>query len=196
MDKPIVKTMEQRLDEIEKLFIEGLNMTLQKVGELVVDAIDADPDKFYESIKARPGWILNSHAISMLERIGRHQLHPNLALMSGSGPERLKKMPFSLQEKHLTESFELLILNEDGSTDKILVALSDLTPAQVAQLFDRDTLRSLPAQRAWLESERAKRAQPKPTVKAGYKIVGKRVTFYEECTLSARELARILAEIE
>jgi hypothetical protein len=121
--------------------------------------------------------------------------------MMGSGAERLKKMPFSLQEKYLKDSFELLILNDDGTTDKILVALNDLTPSQAAQLFERDTIRSLPAQRAWLESERARRAENgKKVVKPPYKIVGKNVSFFYKnevvCTLSARELARILAEIE
>lgn len=195
MDKPIIKTVDERASEIATLFFQGIECW-QKAGELVVDLIDEDSSAV-EIIKERSGGVINGHMIAIFERIGRKQLVPRLAYMSGPGPERLKKMPFSLQQQYLTEPVTLLVLRDDERIDKLQVAVTDLTALQAAQVFDRDTIRSLPAQRAWLEDERAKLvALAKPIAKMPYRISGKRVTFLEGCTLTARELSRILSEID
>jgi len=195
MDKPIIKSVKQRVSEVIALFTAGLERWYE-ASLIVVDLIDEDAGSI-EILKQESNGLLNDSLIAAFERIGRKQLIPQLAYMSGPGPERLAKMPFSVQEKYLNEPVDLLILKDDDSTDKLRVSVHDLTARQAAQVFDRDCVRSLPAQRAWLENERMRLcAAAKQAPEFPYKINGRRVTFVEGCTLTAKELARILSEIE
>jgi hypothetical protein len=195
MDKPITKTLEERVDESLVFFFQGVE-GFQKFGEALVDILDNDPDTAAEIYEARSRGLINRNALAMFERIGRRQLHPNLALLSGAGYERLRKMPFSVQEKYLNEPVEVLVRGENGKIDKVLVAVTDLTREQASQVFDRDTVRSLPGQRAWIENERARiNAQSQPLAKVPYTIVGNRVIF-ERCELTKRELLRIMMALE
>lgn len=198
MDKPILKTIEQRADEVVSLFMQGIECW-QRAGELVVDLIDEDRSAI-DLIKTKSDGMINGHLIAIFERIGRKQLLPRLANMTGPGPERLKKMPYSIQEKYISEPIEVLVLKDgEEGVDRLQVAVTNLTTFQASQVFDRDTVRSLPAQRAWLESERMRLAAlkaPEPAKLMPYRIVGRKVTFIENCTLTSKELARILSEIE
>jgi len=196
MDKLVLKTVKQRVAEVLALFTAGLERWYE-ASLIVVDLIDEQNGEAIEMLKRESNGMFNDRAIAAFERMGRKQLVPQLAYMSGAGPERLAKMPFSVQEKYLGEPIELLILKDDESTDKLKVSVHDLTPKQAAQVFDRDCVRSLPAQRAWLENERARTvAIAKPVPQFPYRISGRRVTFFEGCTLTAQELARILSQIE
>lgn len=195
MDKPMMKTIEQRVAQVLALFMAGLERWYE-ASLIVVDLIDEDMAAA-EVLKRESNGMFNDRMIAAFERMGRKQLAPQLAYMSGAGPERLAKMPFSVQERYLNEPIELLILKDDESTDKLMVSVHDLTPKQATQVFARDCVRTLAAQRAWLEDDRARLlAAAKPVPQFPYKISGRRVTFSEGCTLTAQELARILAQIE
>jgi hypothetical protein len=195
MDKPLLKTSKQRVAEVLRLFSEGLHCWYQ-AGVLVVELIDNN-EGGVELLKKESNGMVTDRWIALFERIGRHQLLPQLAYATDPGMERLGKMPFSLQEKYLDEPVELLILKDDDTTDKLKISMHDLTARQAAQVFDKDCVRSLSAQRAWLENERERRfAEAKPVPDFPYRINGRRVTFTENCTLTAKEIARILSEIE
>jgi hypothetical protein len=188
------KTSNQLVSLFLELFTKGVEAWTQ-AGEVLVVLVEKDPAG-YELIASAGGGIVNRKTLSLFERIGRRQLLPSLAYSSSVGQQRLARLPLSMQEKYTREPVELLLLKDDGTTDKLLVEVENLTPAQASQVFNHDGVRSLEAQRAWLEAERTAAIERAKTVRnMPYKIIGRRVKFYE-CTLDAKEIVRILGEIE
>jgi len=80
----------------------------------------------------------------------------------------------------------------------MMVEVKNLTQSQCKQVFDRTCLRSIGGQRAYMEAKKEEsRLQAVPAeVQPLYKVKGKKVIFTQACEVSARELARILSEIE
>jgi hypothetical protein len=206
MEKVMVKTAKQKVTKVLELVDEGLARWYE-ASLIVVDLIDNEGAGAVELLKRESKGLLNDPMIAAFERIGRKQLVPRLAYMPGPGPERLRRMPFSVQEKYLKEPIELLILKDDGTTDTLSVSVHDLTHKQAAQIFDGGCVRPLSGQRTYLEEERgrlsaaakpvaAKTEAAKPVPEVPYRIIGRRVTFVQGCTLTRKELVQILAKME
>jgi hypothetical protein len=185
-----LKNTDSRLNEFYAAIQRGRE-ALEDAGAIFVSLIDEDP-----SIKARildENPELTEATLEMFERIGRKQLYYRLCLLEGPGVRALKRCPYSEQVKHATDPVPMLLLNGQDLTDHINVPVHALQPEQVRQVFGANRVRSLAEQRAWLENQRGK---PRPLeTREPYTIGRGRIIFHEPVTLTALDMARLLAQI-
>jgi hypothetical protein len=89
-----------------------------------------------------------------------------------------------------------MLVVRDGKVDVMNVAVQHMTRSQVKQVFARNYVRPLSEQRAFLEAQN----KPAPMAAADlpYEINSKRhsVFFRCNCEVTARELARLLAQLQ
>jgi hypothetical protein len=179
----------QRVDGIASLILKGIECWYD-AGRALCDLIDEDPsviDKICADIPA-----LSPNVLRQLERIGRKQLMPSLLLKNGPGWNKLRAMPFDVQEKYSDTPVELVIITEKGH-DTLKVKVEDLSAAQVRQVFKDDCIRDVSAQRAWLAENQP--MKPKHVIEQPYTIHGKFVDF-SECRLSLQQLLTIAAQMK
>lgn len=182
--------------KIVDMFLSGIAETVMDTAKLVVEFIDSGQPA-QDILQDVSGGLFNRHLVSRLERVGRSQLAWQMFYLTGGAYDKLGKMPPSVQMKYLNEPIQLLLVNGHGATDTLLVKISDLTPQQCQQVFDSDSIRDIPAQRAWLEDQKTQRAMgEKKPLAMPYKIKGRTVTFMQGATMTARELVLLLAEID
>jgi len=193
-----VTVVATQMEEFGTALTEGIN-GLFRAGQIYVEAIDADPknaDLFKDAFK---DWV-PSATWGQLESIGRKQIHPRLLLGGTSSPATnrlLKRLPYSLQERVFSdERFPLLT----SSGQPLQVSLLDVTPEQAEQLCDNTTIRSLAAQKAWLESHLTS-SQEKEAVKYAeavrppWRYYQGKVIFTAGAALTKQELRNILMEM-
>ena len=136
-------------NEARDQIAEGLariTANVQTIAEVYVAAIERAPafrDHLIEQLPNIPAGFWRS-----LERVGRKQLDGRI--LGGSVPygNKLRTLPLSEQQAAIDGSIGMLV--RDGET--LQVKLDSITPDQAEQLFARDHIRSLPEQRAWMES--------------------------------------------
>lgn len=184
----------QKADQRLSAFYDALQRgkeALEEAGKILVALIDEDA-----SVKER---IMEEHmeitedVLETFERIGRRQLYYRLCLLEAPGIRALKRCPYSEQVKYADEPIPMLLLNGKDSSDHLNVSVHALNPEQARQVFGAHRIRTLAEQRAWLENQRSK---PRPIEKREPYTIGRgRITFHEPVTLSASDMARLLAEI-
>jgi hypothetical protein len=160
-------------------------------GELAARKIEQDPE-WPEKIAQENPWISQARIMDFV-RLGRKQVHPRLLLSDRPGPRALTRLPMQLQEKYISAPVELLIKTEKG-WETLLVDICNLTPDQCRQVFDRDGIRDIAGQRAWIESQKLKQSTPEVAVMP-WKEQGGKIVILQPCTLTTRELARMLAAV-
>lgn len=167
-----------------------------KAGEIVVRLVD-DCDMTIEDIAGQSDY-LTEDIVSKFEQLGRKQLVPDLLVLDYPAVRHITKLPYSEQKRVVNGTVEVLVTSTKG-LDTLRIAPENLTPQQCRQVFDGNTVRSIPAQRAWLESRKQEeriKLSATESVKLPYAIRGKRIVFTKPCEMSAKELAQILAQIE
>jgi hypothetical protein len=166
-----------------------------KAGEIVVRLLD-DHDMTIADI-AETSELLTEDIVTRFEQLGRKQLIPCLLVADYPAARHLVRLPYSEQKRAVEASVELLVL--EGKEHSLLkVAVENLTPAQCRQVFDGDQIRSIGAQRAWLEDKRSAQEirEVLDTPTPIYQVRGKRVVIKRPCELTAGQLAQIISEIE
>lgn len=183
---------DQTIEQVLALIKQGVEAWV-KAGKLVAQAVDEDPD-FIDKVCAKCPDI-SPEVMLRFDQIGRNRLYPKLLLSDSPGVKKLFRLPYALQERYSEKPVELLI-SENDSTKTLHVDVRNLTADQARQVFDKSGVRSVAAQRAWLES--MKRSSPVVDAMAdvAYVISGKRIILKKDASFTARELARILSEIE
>jgi len=178
------------IEEFRGLFFAGTE-SLVKACRVYVDAIKDNPERVFEFQDAFKNEVPVG-CWAQFEAVGKKCLHPRL-LLNGGGKYggRIRKLPYSLQEQILEgDRFDLLTAN--GETLK--VDIREVQPEQADQLFDYDHIRSLPEQRAFIESR--KQTPPEDAHEVlPYTIRGEKVFFTRGVVLTKRELKRILDEM-
>jgi hypothetical protein len=183
---------EHAIEQIVSLIKQGVEAWV-KAGKLVASAVDDDPD-FIDKVCAKfPD--ISPEVMLRFDQIGRNRLYPKLLLSQSPGVKKLFGLPYALQERYCEKPVELLI-SEGDSTKTLQVDVRNLTSDQARQVFDKSGVRSLAAQRAWLESQRRNRIIVESDEESKYVISGKRIILKKDTSFTARELARILSEIE
>jgi len=182
-----------KIDEFRTAFAAGIN-GIVKAGEIYVEAIDVDP-AIADTFRAEFADCIPASAWSQFEAVGRKWIHPKM-IMGGMTDRakavHVKRLPYSTQERIFNrERFDLL--TGDGTILKI--DMLEATRDQVAQLCDGSAIRSIPAQKAWLEARKVKEAQTvKPEVMP-YTIAGGKVLFRKGTELTRQEIKRLLQEM-
>lgn len=184
-------TKNQKIQEFANLCQQGID-AWTRAGEILVELVEADPQIFDKIIEADPR--MNAGILGKFEAMGRKVLHPQLLIGDSPGFEKLAEMPYSVQERFLSESIPLVVETESG-TDVLLVSAKNITSNQARQIFGKGRIRTEGEQKAWLMDQRAKKARPAGTNIPAWTIKGGRVCFAEGATLSAGELATIITQL-
>lgn len=184
----------QKITEIGLLITAGIASWLS-AGEIVVSLLDEDRMTLSEIAAKSDNANLSATLLAKFEQLGRAQLLPELLLATYAAAPRMRELPISEQRRLIQEPVEVLVKGATGP-DSLLVKVENLTPDQCKQVFDGQIVRGLPAQRAYIESNRNKPTTKGDTVQhMPYKITGKKVVFQATCQLSAQEIAQILSQI-
>lgn len=164
----------------------------ETAGREVVKLLDIDRMSLEQIAAESNSEYITENVLAQFERIGRQQVMPKLLVMDFPASRHLQKMPMSEQQRLLDGSVELLVIRDNG-TDTLNVRSRDLTKDQCKQVFNKDGVRSLGAQRAFIEDRRKKipcsQSTPSWQIKAG------KVIFNSACELTRQELAVILAQM-
>jgi hypothetical protein len=182
------------VSEIVGLITRGIECW-SKAGEIVVKLIDEHRMTIPEI--AGNSEFLTEDIVARFEQLGRKQILPQLLVADYPAARHVIKLPYSEQSRASEAGVELLVINGEGHST-LKVAIENLTSLQCKQVFAKDAIRSLPAQRAYIESQKTDN-EIKGRVcseEAIWKVSGRKVAFLKPCQLSARELAQIIAEIE
>ena len=103
-------------------------------------------------------------------------------------------MPVQLQEKYLSEPFDVLTFNDQTQHYQLLkVKHEDLTRFQISQVFNGNAVRSIDAQEAWIKSRKTVRHTVEVKVKAEYVICDGYVTFRKGCKFKVDDIVKILS---
>lgn len=181
----------KQITEFIALFQEGVNAWI-KAGELLVQMVEEDPHIYDYIIEQCPN--LNAGILGRFEQMGRKTLHPQLLLSASPGFSKLSKLPFSMQERYLTEPVPIIVHTENG-TDVLLVEAKNMTKEQANQVFAPGRIRTEGEQKAWLMQQRSLAAKPAGTNIPAWSIKGGRVVFNAGASLSAGELATIITQL-
>jgi hypothetical protein len=140
---------------------------------------------------------LTEDIVARFEQLGRKQILPQLLVADYPAAKHVIKLPYSEQSRAVDAGIELLVMGNDGHST-LRVAIGNLTPLQCKQVFAKDAIRSLPAQRSYIESQKTDNEIKNRVFndEAIWKVTGRKVVFYKPCQMTARDLAQIIAEIE
>jgi hypothetical protein len=162
-------------------------------GEILVEMVEEDPYVYDYIINQCP--TLNAGILGRFEQMGRKTLHPQLLLTASPGFAKLQKLPYSMQERYVTEPVPMIVHTEAG-TDVLLVKAKDMTKEQAAQVFAPGRVRTEGEQKAWLVQQRSEKAiRNEETVKTPWKIRGHKVII-NGVEFTRKEIAGILAQME
>jgi hypothetical protein len=180
-----------KLGTLKKCFSDGVE-AWRRAGEILVELLDVDGQDLEGLHEASE---LPMDVLATLEKIGRKQVNPRLLVSDFPAARVLERLPMSEQDKLLREPVDMMVVH-DGKADVIKVAVQHMTRSQVKQVFARNYVRPLNEQRAFLEGQ----CKPSELVVSGmpYEINTRRhsVVFKANCEVSAKELARLLAQLQ
>lgn len=186
-----ITTPKSSIEALKKAIQDGID-AWDLAGKEVVKLLDVDRMSLEEIVDKADSELITVNVLAQFERIGRGQVMPKLLVMDFPASRHLQRMPLSEQQRLLNGSVDLLVIRDNG-TDTLSVKSRDLTKDQCKQVFSKDGVRSLGAQRAFIEDRRKKipcfAGAPAWQIKAG------RVIFNSACELTRQELAVILAQL-
>lgn len=180
-----LKHVEPSVYFVLREFIAALAENLQGIGDLVVKQIALHGYSETQQDFARMRLGITRHYFNRLVQIGHHQMLPQLFAPDNPGERALAKCPMELQSEYVSNRVELAV----GDGDSLFVKISDLTPSQAKQLFDYDTIRDLPAQRAWLLSQQ--RQAPSEDIASHVTYRNGKIKFSGHCEFTPADLKRI-----
>lgn len=178
--------------QIQSLINAGIEKWIQ-AGQLIAKAIDDDPE-FKDGFHEQTGIALE--VIESFERIGRNELYPHLLINDSPGVRRLRTMDIDMQKRFWSEPVPLLVM-DNGKVETLKMDVRSMSPLQARQAFSREGVRSVGAQRAWLEDYRLRSCAPKAGSNLPYRIVKDELVVMEApCKFTKKQLARLLADME
>ena len=127
--------------------------------------------------------------ISVLNRIGNKTLYYPLLLKNSAGFTKLEKCTYDVQVRYCEQPVDLLI-DRNGEYDSLKVDVDNLSSDQAKQVFSDGNIRSLPAQRAYLESLTT--YGNVRNVHLDYLIEGKTLVVLNKTKFTKRQLTKIL----
>ncbi len=136
--------LKPKIDQLRSLVMSAADSLIQ-AGELAVEIIAEGTTE--EALASASG--LTPSMVSGLVRIGSGLMMPELLLESSLWASRLRGAPISIQRLVMAQGVELLL----GNGETLKAHPRDLTTDQVKQVFEYSQIRSLGAQRVWLESQ-------------------------------------------
>lgn len=189
--KTTITSQKKQIEAFIELFQQGVNAWI-KAGEMLVEMVEDDPHVYDYIIQQCP--TLNAGILGRFEQMGRKNLHPQLLLTASPGFDKLRKLPFSMQERYITEPVPIIVHTESG-TDVLLVHAKNMTKEQANQVFAQGRIRTEGEQKAWMMQQRSNAAKPIGGNISPWSIRNGRVVFNAGASLSAGELATIITQL-
>ena len=194
----IQKSTEGTLDvqALADEFREALAGTIAGVvrcGEIYAATLDESPEAA-AALRSQFDGVVPQSAWRLFEAVGRKVMHPSLLLGAVPNAKKhkiIRSMPFDVQTR-IFQRKRFDMLTEDGDTLKVDVL--EASPEQVAQMFDDDGPRSVSAQRAFIESRRAKESED-VVDRMPYEIRRGKLVVRKGTELTRAEVQRILMEM-
>ena len=177
------------IQRFRTMFSAGIE-SIKEAAKIYVSAIDRCSGAKAAFREALPQI---SHVLwADLEKVGRGQIHEKLLLCSGRSAQMMRTLNLSEQTEILDNGVQLLL--HDGTI--ISVMHENLTQSQISQVFVSGHVRSVEAQRAWMESQREYKL-PQPIIfKDRYKIEGNLLVVSAPTSISCSDLKKIIAQLE
>lgn len=185
MSETITFNIDSAIEKFKSLVERGLK-NIEDASKIYVQCLDEDPASA-ETFRSRCSMIPES-AWSGFEAVGRGWYDYRLLLNGGPACRMLRRLPRSQQTSALDDGVEVLV--QGG--DILKVKVENLSPTQAKQVFAKDHIRSLGAQRAFIEEQVAPKSKEyKPT----YTVRGNVLHVNAASKFTRQEITRILMEM-
>ena len=195
--EPMKNEVAAAIAEMRECLMLGMQ-SFNQVGKCVVRLVDEFGMSLEEVARQVAVEFVDPAVLEKFERIGRERLLPLLALRSWPAVRHLERLPLSEQALLLEEPVTLVVVKGEGEVDELQVLAKDLTPKQCQQVFDRDRVRSVGGQRAWLiESQNKER--DKKVIRANpakWRVTGGVLVVTEACTLTKDDVLAVLRQMK
>jgi len=127
---------------------------------------------------------------------GMGKIAPALLVYSHNGANLIRRLPVKDQEVILSKPIDVLVIRENGQTDSIKAEFKSLTGQQQRQVVAYDHIRTLPEQRAYVESQRTTEwTKSAPPENKKYVISNGKVVFPSKAEFTESELWAIVKEL-
>ena len=163
-----------------------------EAGKILVTLLDEDHMTLDEIANQSESDFITPEVLAQFERRG--QVLPALLAAQYPAAPYLERLPMSLQVQATQTGVELLVIH-NGKTDTLSVAARHLTKKQCRQVFERNAIRSLAAQRAWLEDQATSTPQPIVRATAAWTVKGHEVLVNRPCALTKADLLTMLQQL-
>lgn len=184
--------LKEEITEIKDLVVRGVQAWAEAGSRLVRLLDDGHQlDQLAEQVG------FSQDILTKLVAVGRGHIHPDLLLHTSPAAQMLLGCDVSEQRRYIEQPLELMVLHDD-QPQTLQVKLDALTPDQARQVIDRDHVRDLAEQRAWLESQLAKQQAKRQAAvedEGNFVIKGHKVLFKQGASMTKDELIKIAARL-
>jgi len=184
------------IEELQKSIQTGIDSWIE-AGRALVQLTDSHGMSLESICDIIGSPMVTVSVLTQFERIGRNQVIPALLVADYPASKALQKLPISEQKRISEQGVEMMVLR-NGKPDTLIVQAQDLTRDQCKQVFATESVRSLPAQRAWIESRAAEIQAQELAQKAAHTpwiVRNGKVIFRDACELTRHELSLILTQL-
>lgn len=184
--------LKDEITEIRELVVQGVQAWTE-AGSRLVRLLDDGHQ--LEQLAEQAG--LGQDILTRLVAVGRGRIHPDLLLHTSPAAKLLRGCDVSVQRRYIEQPLELLVLRDD-QPQTLQVKLDALTPEQARQVMDRNHVRDLAEQRAWLEDQLKKRRSKRQAAvedEGNFVIKGHKVLFKQGASMTKDELIKIAARL-
>lgn len=184
------KVQISELKKFKSLIYEGISKWME-AGQIVADILNKDPDAL-EFIVEKTGVPVN--IIRKFEAIGNKRVYPKLLVTDSPGIRKLVKCSYKTQEYYYDNPIDVIVKKQDG-IDLLKVKVENLTYDQCKLVFDKDHIRTIPEQRAYMESLNL--SEGKPVTNLPYIIKNRKLIIKEAgLVFTPATLKKIIKELE
>ena len=180
---------EKEITRFRELFRLGI-CAVKEAARIYVQAIDTNCLAKGEFARQMPE--IPAKAWSTLEQVGRGLMHERLLLLGGRVQDVMKGLPLSVQTDAIENGVDVLL--HDGTVIKMKP--ENMVGSQLSQVFDGGSVRSLDAQRAWMESRRNYQLARLSQGDMRYRVEGCHLVILAPVSIEMGELRRILAQMK
>lgn len=172
--------------------LNDIGSKLHEAAEMLARLVQANGLEVINDIRDLNPGVPQSLLLNLL-RVGEGCLHPQLVFASGAVYQRLRAMPYTVQEQVLAAGSLEVVIGEES----VRIPLADCSPARLSQVFAGDCLRTPDQQRAWLRRE-ALASQVADTEPAPFPWVFRRgrIVVTRDSELTRKDVLRMLEEFK
>lgn len=176
---------EKEIIKFRELFRLGVS-AIKEAARIYVRAIDSNRLAKKEFARQMPE--IPPAARGSLEQVGRGLLHERLLLLGGRVQEVMKGLPLSVQTDAIENGVDVLL--HDGTIARMKP--ESMVGSQLSQVFGGGEVRTIDAQRAWMESRRSYQISKHLQDSRKYRVEGCCLVVYAPVSIGLDELRAML----